>query len=250
MKRNVTILISAILCVALATGYLGSTRGHAEPLTQTQGQGTESTPRTVQVSGSGEVQAEPDSAVVRLGVQTDADTARAALDENNTKAQAVLDSLQKSGIPSKNIQTQAIRLTARYETQNDNQTLVGYTAMNIVQVRTNKLDSLGSLIDQAVSAGANTIENIAFEVSDPQAVSDQAREAAMQNARHKAEQLANLAGATLGPVLEIQETSPTPGPVFQAAAPSAQAAVVPVSPGSQTVSVDLQVTWTLVVNSQ
>jgi len=250
MNRYKNILIGAILCVVLVAGYLGSTRGHAQPLSQTQGQSTESTTRTVQVSGTGEVQVEPDSAVISLGVQTEADTARAALDENNTKVQALLDSLQKGGIPSKNIQTQALRLTPRYETKDNSQTLAGYTATNIVEVRTDKLDSLGSLVDQAVSAGANTIENINFEVSDPENVSDQARETAMQNARHKAEQLAKLAGATLGPVVEIQESSRTPGPVFQSLAPAAEAAAVPVSPGSQNVSVDVQVTWTLVVNAE
>jgi len=248
MKRYRNIIVGAILCVVLAAGYFGSTRGHAEPLSQPQGQQTESTMRTVQVSGSGEVQVTPDSAVISLGVQTEADTAQAALNDNNTKVQAVLDGLKKS-IPSNNIQTQTLRLSPRYETKDNNQTLAGYTATNIVEVRTDKLDSLGSLIDQAVKDGANTIENINFEVSDPEKWSDQARETAMQNARHKAEQLAKLTGATLGPVLEIQETSQTPGPVMRSLAPAAEAAV-PVSPGSQSVSVDVQVTWTLVVKGE
>jgi uncharacterized protein YggE len=249
MKRYVNILISAVLGVVLVAGYLVSARGHAEQLPQPAVQQTETPMRTVQVSGTGMVQVQPDTAVVSLGVQTDADTARAALSQNNTNVQSLLSSLTKAGIASKDIQTQTLRLVPRYETKNNTQTLVGYTATNVVQVRTNKLDSLGSLLDQAVSNGANTIENISFEVSDPEKWSDQARQTAVENARHKAEQLAKLTGATLGPIQEIQETSNTPGPVIQSLAPVAQAAAVPVSPGSQSISVDVQVTWTLTINS-
>lgn len=248
-KRILKTTISALIIVLVLAGSVALTGGHAETLSIPEAQATtESQPKTVQVSGTGEVQVEPDSAVISLGVQTDADTAQAALNENNTKVQSLLDSLTKSGIPSKNIQTQRLNLLPRYENNNNNQKLVGYTASNIVKVQTDKLDSLGSLIDQAVKNGANTIENISFEVSDPEKWADQAREMAVQNAQHKAEQLAKLTNASLGPVLEIQETSNTHGPILQSVAPAAQVSAVPVSPGSQSISVDIQVTWTLVTS--
>ena len=82
-------------------------------------------------------------------------------------------------------------------------------------------------------------------------MTDQVRETAVQNARHKAEELADLANATLGPVLEIRETGSTPVPLGQQVeAPVQQAAAVPISQASQSVRVDVQVTWTLITGNE
>jgi uncharacterized protein YggE len=251
MKRQIEIIIGVVLCVTLATGYLASTSGHAQTLSQsTTAQQTDSTTRTVQVTGMGEVQVVPDTAVIQLGVQTEGKTAQAALSQNSTEMQAIMDALEKAKVSSDNIQTQTVRLSPRYESNNstNSRTLVGFTASNIVEVRTTDLSSLGTLLDQAVKAGANTIENISFEVNNSEKLSDQARQAAVENARHKAEQLAKLTDATLGPVLKIQETSSPPTPIVQQVA--APAAAVPISPGSQNISVEVQVTWTLITSSQ
>jgi uncharacterized protein YggE len=95
-----------------------------------------------------------------------------------------------------------------------------------------------------VQAGGNQIQGIRFELSDPQAALDQARQAAWEDARHRGEQWAKLTGATLGDVLTINE--------FQSAIPFAadsslvrSAVSVPVEPGTQTIQVDVQVSWRL-----
>lgn len=62
--------------------------------------------------------------------------------------------------------------------------------------------------------------------------------------------MADLANASLGPILEIQETSSAPGPILRSAEMAADAAAVPISPGSQTVSVEIQVTWTLLISNE
>lgn len=251
MKRQIEIIIGAVLCMAVATGYLAFTSGHAQTLSQSTAQQTDSTTRTVQVTGMGKVQVVPDTGVIQLGVQTEGKTAQAALSQNSTEMQAIMDALEKAKVPSDNIQTQTVSLSPRYETNNDtnSRTLVGFTASNIVEVRTTDLSSLGTLLDQAVTAGANTIENISFEVTNSEKLNDQARQAAVENARHKAEQLAKLTDATLGPVLKIQEMSSSPTPIVQQVAAPA-AAAVPISPGSQNISVEVQVTWTLMPSSQ
>ena len=242
-----TILVTAIVAGCAPTGN-NNQGGTLQPLIQ--GTSDTTTTRTVQVSGTGEIQAAPDTVIINLGVQTQAKTAQAALETNNTQMQTLVDALKKGNIPSEDIQTQTIRLSPRYDYNNtDNtQTLIGYTASNVVQISTTDLESVGTLLDQAVKAGANTIDNISFEISDTGKLLDQAREKAVQDARHKAEALASLTGTSLGPIVEIQESSSTPAPVvrqFEAAS----AAPVPVSPGSQSVSVQVQVTWELIVKS-
>jgi uncharacterized protein YggE len=97
-----------------------------------------------------------------------------------------------------------------------------------------------------VQAGGNRIESIGFEVSDPALYVDQAREAAWNDALHKADQLADLAGAALGDVLTISESGRGPQPLVEQPVMAAEAAAtVPIEPGSQTIKVDLQVTWSI-----
>jgi uncharacterized protein YggE len=208
--------------------------------------------RTISVSGRGEVQAEPDQAIVQLGVQTQAEMAEQALSENSANMQALLDQVENAGIPAQDIQTQMVRLQPQYEDRPDPQgqgtslTLSGYRAVNIVEITVNDLEQLGELLDAAVAAGGNTIEGFDFEISTPASLLDQAREAAMQDAIQKAQQLASLADTSLGEVLTINESSSTPPrPLARAGIEIAEAAAVPVAPGTQSITVDVQVTWLL-----
>jgi uncharacterized protein YggE len=222
---------------------------HAQPSAESVLQAANEVQRTVSVSGSGQAEAQPDQATVRLGVQTEAESAEQALADNNAKMQSLLDSLQQAGVASEDIQTQAIQLQPRYDQQPEQQgtgpIVTGYTATNIVEVKIKNLDTLGELLDAAVQAGGNTVEGINFEVSDSAALLDQAREAAMQDARHKAEHLVSLADATLGNVLTINEFSNTPRPVARAGVAMAEAQAVPIAPGTQSIQIDVQVTWLL-----
>jgi len=74
---------------------------------------------------------------------------------------------------------------------------------------------------------------------------DQAREAAWADALHKAEQLTGLAGEELGAVLRVRESSQAPGPVLGRGPVVEEAASVPVEAGTQTITVNLDVTWLL-----
>jgi len=248
MNRYTKLFLPLTLMSLLAVGWFFSTYDKASALSQPQVQQSDDKTRTIQVSGAAEIQVEPDIAIVRLGVQTDAKTAQEAMNQNNSKVQALIGSLKKYNIPSQNIQTQTIRLAPRYENGDPNNpaTLVGYTASNIVEVQSKDLDSLGALLDDAVHAGANTIEAIRFKVSDPGTALDRAREAAVEDAHHKAEQLAQLAGASLGSIVEIQENTSSPVPLSPE---SSMTSAVPVSPGTQVVSIQVHMTWSLVVDS-
>lgn len=206
--------------------------------------------RTITVSGSGTVSAVPDEVVLRLGVETMEETASEALSENNQQMEAVIAALRDAGIPSEGIRTQTVQLRARYETPPretgpaEERELIGYVATNVVEARSDDLDVVGELLDTAVQAGANRIEGIRFEVSDPGEFLDQAREAAWQDAQDKADQLASLAGEELGDVLSIDESTTVPRPVGLGGAVEREAAV-PIEPGAEDIQVNLQVTWSL-----
>lgn len=200
--------------------------------------------RTIQVSGRGEVTAEPDQAIVRLGVETEAITAEAALDDNNDRMTAVISATLEAGIAEEDIQTQGFNLRPVYDTPEDGQPeLSGYRASNIVRVTVRDLAMLGQLLDAAVAAGSNSIEGIQFEVSNQVELESAAREAAMTDAQQKAGQLTELSGAELGPVHTIIETG-SAGPVsVSAAQEESLGAAVPIQPGTQTIEASVRVTW-------
>ncbi len=205
--------------------------------------------RTIEVSGVGQVEVAPDKAVVRLGVQTEADTAEAALTENSEKMTAVISATVEMGIEEADIQTQGLSLQPIYastseSTPNTNSPeLTGYRAQNVVQITVNDLSQLGELLDTAVSVGGNTIDGIQFEVSDRTARETEARAAAMQDAQQKAEQLAQLAGAELGLVHTIRETGSTSPVITPYTREQSLAATVPIQPGAQSIQTSVQVVW-------
>lgn len=202
--------------------------------------------RTVSVSGSGVVFAPPDMAVVRLGVQNEEISAAQTLSINNKKMAALFAELKKADISEADIQTQSVSLQPRYERVKNVRRLLGYTATNVVEVKVRALDNLGEVLDAAIKAGGNTIEDLQFQISNPSKLLDKAREAAMNDALKKAEQLASLAGARLGQVFTINESSHIPTPIMRRSMAMAEVqAAVPVQAGSQSVSVNVQVVWLL-----
>lgn len=210
--------------------------------------------RTVSVTGAGQVSAEPDTAVVTVGVETEAEEATEALDENGRRMQELIDALEDAGIEPEDLQTQAVRLRPQYEERRmederePRREVVGYVATNTVEVTVQDIETLGELLDTAIEAGGNRIEGVRFELSNPTEVLDEAREAAWNDAQRKAEQLATLADEELGQVLSINESSRTPRPIVRGAAAFEEAeadVAVPIEPGRQTVDVTVQVTWQL-----
>lgn len=244
MDKMLKVLVGSLLALLFVGGFSASAQ-------QIQPQDDDRPVRTVSVSGVGEVQAVPDQVVIQIGVETEAESAESALEDNNEKTASLLDTLENAGIPAVNIQTQRINLNPVYDFDNSDgsRTLTGYQVSNIVEVRTDDLDGVGSLLDAAVGAGANTIQGIRFEVTDTADLVADAREAAVQQAVEKAMQLADLTGASLGPVLTINESGGQPEPILRQAEFAAGEADVPIRPGTSSIRVNVQITWELEVNT-
>jgi len=203
--------------------------------------------RTITVDGVGQANAIPDQAVVVLGVQTTALTASVALSENNAIVRDLINVLTAGGVLSEDIQTQNLNLyaiTNQPQNTTDIPRLVGFNVNNNVTVRIRNLANLGTLLDQAVTAGANNIQSIQFELSDPETQLQQARVEAINNARTKAQQLAGLANGSLGAIISISESS-SGFPVPLAARDGMGGGAVPIEPGRQSVQITVQVTWEL-----
>ncbi len=246
--RNPTligVLAGALLVAVLALGGLAGLVLARPAPASAQGSGVGGM-RQVTVVGSGESRVAPDMASVQLGVETTAPTTQEALAQNTAQAQAIIEQLKQLGVADKDIQTSGLNIYATYN--NDGRSVTGYSVSNNVTVVIRNLAQAGDLLDKVVQAGANRVYGVSFGVSDPKAAQAQARDAAMADARARAEQLALASGAQLGTVLVITESigaGPVlPRPMMDARAEAA-GAPVPVQAGEQVVAASVQVTYEL-----
>lgn len=241
MNRNgIALLVAAALVIGLGSVFVWQAAAAQPTPPASSGDG----PRTITVVGTGTVNARPDQAVIRLGVYTDADKATDALSANSARMQAVIDALKAAGIADADIQTQGINVSPRYAPDGTS-AVTGFTATNVVSVRVRDVAKAGDVLDAALTAGANTVEGLYFEIGEQDALLGQAREAAMANAKQTAEQLAKLAGGNLGAVVSISESASMPQPFMYDRAAQGMGGAAPIEPGTQAVQTVLQVTYLL-----
>jgi uncharacterized protein len=208
---------------------------------------------TISIVGMGEVAATPDTAYVMSGVTTQGATAREALDANNAAMTALIETLKAAGIEERDIQTSGFSVTPNYvytdERDANGYTLPprinGYSVFNNVNVRVRDISKLGSVLDQQVSVGANTISGVTFSVADPSKLLDEARKLAFADALAKARLYADTAQVDLDEIVSISEGQlmQPPQPYMFDRAELAAAAPVPIQGGELTFQINVNVTW-------
>ncbi|HWN98857.1 MAG TPA: SIMPL domain-containing protein [Blastocatellia bacterium] len=203
---------------------------------------------TIRVTGEATVSTNPDQAEINIGVVTQAATGQAAASQNAQKQDAVLAELRKMMGAAADIKTISYSLSPnyRYPKEGGQPSITGYTATNIVQVKTGNLTQVGKIIDVVTQSGANTIQSLRFKLKDEQVVRAQALGEAAIKARGKADALASALGLKILRVLQIEEAGvATPMPInTRAYMAEANAAVsTPVEPGT----IEVHATITLTV---
>lgn len=206
-------------------------------------------PATITVTGEGNVVAAPDLATVSLGVTTQGVTAGEAMEANSAALTAVMERLKAAGIEDRDVQTSNLSLNPNWQQNDGTQApkIVGYIAMNQVTVRVRKLDSVGQVLDAAITDGANTLNGISFGLNDPEPALDKARVAAVQSAKKRAELLVGAAGAKLGRIVSMAESggyNPGPMPMYRMAEAAADA--VPVAAGEVGLTTSVTITFEIV----
>lgn len=199
------------------------------------------------VRGSAEIDKPADQFRISIGVVTENADATEAMDSNNDKMEDVIAALEKAGLGQREYQTGRFQIQPRY-TQRDprradpdwSPRIVGYQVSNTVEVKTKQIDLAGEFIQAANKAGANSINNIRFDLADSQTHRGEAITRATINAMSDAKALAEAAGLQLVRVLSIsldgaQPPSP-PIPMYgRSMAMESSADAAPVAPGDVTV---------------
>jgi len=218
---------------------------------------------TLTVTASAEVRARPDRALVQLGVETRADTAQAAMAQNNAVMNKIIEALQTLGIPDESrgetVQTSYINLSPIYTQPPSTDprlpppapVLVGFQASNVIAVdlvvEPSGASKVGPALDAATTAGANQIQGISFRLANDQQFKLQALQQAGAQARAKADALATGLGIAIGAVDAASEVSYQVTPVDRAVAPAPASGgtSTPVLPGELIVQAQVQVRFTL-----
>jgi len=187
-------------------------------------------PPVLVVTGNSEVLAVPDQALVRLGVVRQATVAQTAQEQANSVAQEILSAITKVGVAQKDIQTSRLVLSPVYGPRGTDQKIVSYNAAYSVSVRLDNLNLVGSVIDAGLKAGANQLDGVQFLLRNELPSREQALKEAVQEARGKAQAMADALRVNLAEVIEATEGGVSVAPRMMAQSVPAGTAT-PVSPG-------------------
>jgi hypothetical protein len=207
-------------------------------------------PRVIIVVGEGSASAAPDIAETTIGVDISADSVREGTSEAAETMEAVLEALREMGIDESDIRTTGYSVwTDRTPNPDGAGQTTTYRVSNQAQVTIREDTEVGAVLDAAIEAGANVIWGVNFAIAEPESLGALARERAMEHARTKAEELADLAGVEVGPVVAISEVIGQGGGYYEGMAPAfadrGGGGAGPVSPGESQIRVRLQVTYVL-----
>ncbi len=201
----------------------------------------------ITVTGTGTVTGTPDQLVLSMGVQTNASSVSIALRRANEAARRVIRSLKAGGVRLADIQTSGLSIQPNYVS--GSQVPVGYDVTEQLTATLRDLRKAGSQIQAAATAGGNatTVNGVSLNLADTSHLLARARAAAVRDAQAKASQFARGLARPLGRVISVSDQSQVfPYPEFTGmAAASKSASPVPVSPGSQQVSVQITVVYAI-----
>ncbi len=242
-----TILLTAALLLAVTAigwnSFSASAQTESPLTTQTVG-----APGTITVVGDGTVTIEPDKAEAVIGVETAGTSVKDASAENAAIMQAVMDALAEAGIAIKDMQTNGYNVYADrgYGPDGASQETT-YRVSNNVNITIRDLATVGDILDAAIEAGANNIYGVNFSVAKPSAIESDARAQAVDDARAKAQELADLAGMELGQILSISEVVGGNGGYYANSFRNVQSAGLggggPITPGQLALSMQLQIVF-------
>ena len=210
---------------------------------------TAASSKTIQVTGTGTLSAAPDEVLVNLAVETQAPSATAATTENAVAMTKVINALISAGVSNQSIQTTSYALNPVYSNpvnQSVAPSIIGYDAVNSIQVTISDVGSVGKVLDQAISAGVNQVQGITFTLSSSAmaALQTQALQLALQDADKQAKATASTLGVTIvGPISVTPSYSFQPETYNRYAEASTAPSTTPVQPGTLQVTATVQVTY-------
>lgn len=174
MKKMIALLISVLMMTMMMSGALAETK--------------------IAVSGNGSTLISADTAVVTLGIRARNAEVLAAQEKANSVIAAIREALKAAGVPEEDINTNYINIYVMYDYLSEQEQVTAYEASSTLSIRVRDMKSVGTVIDTAFSAGANTLDGISFSASDQTEAKAESLRMAVADARARAEVMAEAAG--------------------------------------------------------
>ncbi|MEN0642558.1 SIMPL domain-containing protein [Alkalicoccobacillus gibsonii] len=156
--------------------------------------------QTIKVQGESILSVRPDQLSITLGVKTENQTVQQAQTENADAIQAIINSLMSLGIPGEQIQTVVYQIDPQYDYVDGTQVFRAYLVTHLLEITVTDLTLAGTIIDQAVANGANSISGTQFTLANASGATLQALDQAMNNAYQKAQAISRTISVSLNPL--------------------------------------------------
>ncbi len=245
MDRRTFITAAATGTVAAVAGCTGSAQEDDLAETGVHGGVSETTDRTIEVSANGEVEAEPDEARMRVGLEATGESPEAVETELAEQAAEITETFEELGIPDDDIESGRFNVRSR---RNES----GYQGSHSYQIVVDDVDSVGEVISEVTAAGADDVGRINFGLTDETRAQlrDQALEEALANADEEAQFIAENRGVSITGTQSVSTrnvdvqaaTAETPEPEMEVAEDDAapgRSTEIESGPVSVTASVDV-----------
>jgi uncharacterized protein YggE len=163
------------------------------------------TPPLVTVTGSAEVKAKPDRAILSVGVRASAPKLEAARADYDSRIRAALAVLKQHDIKDDDVATSQLSIQPEYDRERSSTRIVGYFVFQSLTVRLHEIASAEPLLTDLLKSGVNVVNDVTYETSELRKHRDAARQMAVKAAREKADALTSELGAKRGKVYSIRE---------------------------------------------
>ncbi|MGO4706457.1 SIMPL domain-containing protein [Microvirga sp. 2MCAF38] len=216
-------------------------------------------PATISVMGSGEAELKPNFARLNVAVSTQADTVAQAAEANRAASEKVLARLQAIGVKKDDIRTlnfQVFQSSPRIGPDGKEIKTPKFSANHELRITTRDLEGVGKLAGEILASGDMLFESVSFGLDRQEEGEDQARQAAVRDARRQAEVFATAAGVGIGRLLEIRDGSAQPygGPqadmrMSLSAGKAGSEAIPIVPPATLRYNANVQLVWEIAPKS-
>ncbi|MCW2755746.1 MAG: hypothetical protein JWQ32_3157 [Marmoricola sp.] len=250
-NRPVNLIAALLLVIALMGAFVIGNhvdRAAADPAPTDP---VDPSVRGLVTQGTGSIDATPNQLEFTVTVSNSASQTAGAIARTGADLHKVKTALLKAGVASKDITTQNLSIQPNYDYSGSTQRITGYSASEDLSVLVRQLASAGSVISTAATVAGNSVSvgNISMTIGDTDSLMAQARAKAVAAARSAASSLAGAAGLHVGKAVYIEDVTGAGVPVDYAV-PGAMSSLaagksIPISAGSQKVTVNVKVRWTL-----
>ncbi len=166
----------------------------------------EDTPR-LSLRAEGVVKKSADLVKLSVGVTSEGETSKKALEENSKKMAKVVESLKGLPLKSLKFETGSFSIQPRYKPKPLKTSLEwkpqieAYQVQNTLNIALEELEALPELIDTLVDVGANAVGDLQFVLKNQETERQKAIELAFERGKKDALDLSNAAGQNLKKIL-------------------------------------------------